>query len=1762
MPIRPLTSDEEVKLFNKDLDPDLYSFDEEKGRAVLKAPVTSADDSAGKYWPIGDRSLRDSTNYPTWLKAAAAGAQRGGANVVDALDRMTKSKYAGFSPIAGFAPGALPALRDELRGSVKPVTSAEAAASPIGAKVGGAVGSMLPMLATVTTGNIPAIAESALQSGGGAAEEATAEGLPPEEVNNRALRAGLITGATQGALGPVGALGGPAKTLGGSLLKSSALQAGQAAVETPLQNLSAGRPAGENLTENVGTSAIVGLPFGAMHHVSAGRMNMGANEGVSDTTPGELLGRLRRATSPDEVASLQAQIKKAIPEISEDALNMTLSPGQRVTPAFVKAIHEGDPAKMSEMYGGDATAREILRLKEHGFALTDEDLNRFVGAEHPDVVAAAIRTRQAPGMAEKTKAAATSDAERKLEEATLQGTVAAAGNPVEGMQREDQAAKNAAANKLILKVVNRQTPKSPVNPPPFLSAAEAAAQGGEPPTSSVTAGQPAPTVTPEANTTIAAQAAAVESPATSKQAVLLTAPGQKASVGGMDVEVLDGGRVAINGKIYTPPPGMRARIGNTEVSYGNDGVKILNLEKQAAQGEKASTAEEVGIVKTPEAPAAAKSGAETQVTQVGNPPIIEQATTERAAPGVEESQKAANPGETVRTVPAGKAIEDRSAAFKAEEERMRGEVESEARKNAMSLEEKNRVQIEKLLAARKPGMKTSAEPAAKPSSIRSSPPTENELPASGKPAVPSNEPTPEAATSRRAAGPRGEESTASTTGGLGTPSPETAALRPQPASRVGGSRAGLVRTMSPSAAGAMGEEHTAVVPSKTSAEKAPITPVEGTDYVLQPKNGKWFIKTQDGKRAAGSGIHGYTTRAFAEAAARKLPKAESPELVSKPGTSETTTNTEQTNAIQEQSPTGLLQRQPGETNETGSERGRVEQSVQREEAAGARGGSGAVGQPNGGSGGEPSERAQGTPAGNERAAAAEADVRSKPLGEKIIDLASKLPGADKSLGIASKNPLDILRNSRLYGLVRSRVGLLRDAADKVSNNLGGLLTRFDLESSLESRKRDHDVVSNLKGFSNPDLSAAGRYIDEMREKGVSGVKLSPQQQRAVDRVTGLMRLWALDEIKRGPLIQTANGFRPKKIDPWYVYQQFKPEIYRRLKDGDNQLESQLAASMRRQGYSPEDIKTEWLRQTSQGRYDPDMLFKSLREPQGINYPSEWLAPIEDRLRAYARRSGGDLAYHNVIEKDPLAATAQNDFENGRGGIVPKSTEVIPSESASLFRNTLSDYARMFNQQTTTPERLTPLGNKLTVQTPQSIIDTIQTPSYLLRVANPVEVVQSLYHALTGWKGSERFIMRGSTARQDLRRIANANKDVISGMMATADLASKGSLNETLQRFMSVWGTKAGELVADRAMKTKDWSLVKRLGITNPESIEPAKLKDLITLAVQEQVNSSYSPADLPAWLNTGSGSPIRPLFALMRWSFGQFNRQVDTVVKPLFDSSASFGNRVLPLVYTLGAGMLSTELANYVKDKVFKAKPRDLTLAEWMRMGRPEAGRWLAGYLANANIGGAATGITSQILNGFSGLGGYAPRNMAYQIADNVAERLIQIFNSPEGFTEDNWKKLGQTLLTDNMSIARTLGREEDTTGDREKRLFQYYEQGRKKTTPSTLNNPFSTGYDLQRAKTPEEVTAAGQKLITSAMANQKMPLPSIREQTVNDPAFYQNYLPRLTGNPAAGSSALQRDTIADLGLTRLKKLYPAAISEASPRQPVLQEGELKARKR
>lgn len=564
-------------------------------------------------------------------------------------------------------------------------------------------------------------------------------------------------------------------------------------------------------------------------------------------------------------------------------------------------------------------------------------------------------------------------------------------------------------------------------------------------------------------------------------------------------------------------------------------------------------------------------------------------------------------------------------------------------------------------------------------------------------------------------------------------------------------------------------------------------------------------------------------------------------------------------------------------------------------------------------------------------------------------------------------------------------------------------------------------------------------------------------------------------------------------------------------------------------------------------------FAGSRIQRGVGLPDSMRANVFDTLPNYISRHYTDRGYR-VLERDTVVAKALGLADNGQGQALPpevftESGQLV--EPGYLARNPvvadlLRDYTGQVDRRSQSFEHAYRVITRPLIGTLSSIADITRSIGVMSEVAKFSELGEfapkAVARALSA-EGRAAALERGSVRAH--RNATPAVDNAMRAMDRIVDGYDKWTGNEGTQKLYKTFVDAMMEQVAGSRIRSGDEAFMRKWGpvewaemTKTPEGQK--SLQDYITKRMVDSSVGSYNAEELPAWATRGSTSRFLPATLLARWSIGRANRWHQNVIKPLNEGNPA------PLVRSLIGGLaISAPLTEWLMEKLKGTKPKELTWAEYFKLGGQDS---LYTAMNKADMAGM-TGILGQLgaaaVQGMAGEKPYGINNPMFTFfAQNVPIRAMQAMDAVRDGKSvvDVLAQLGIQTAREQLQVFRALSQQPDT-GNREEKIARRLGYLKAQPlAPVQLTNPFSKEQEYRRGDT-ENLTKDFEKDIARGQMPNR-PTSQIRNElgVVNgklQPRAYYEFIKQAQGEEAA-AAALARD---QAETQRRMQLYGQAMS-------------------
>jgi len=573
----------------------------------------------------------------------------------------------------------------------------------------------------------------------------------------------------------------------------------------------------------------------------------------------------------------------------------------------------------------------------------------------------------------------------------------------------------------------------------------------------------------------------------------------------------------------------------------------------------------------------------------------------------------------------------------------------------------------------------------------------------------------------------------------------------------------------------------------------------------------------------------------------------------------------------------------------------------------------------------------------------------------------------------------------------------------------------------------------------------------------------------------------------------------------------------------------------------------------------NMQFRGNRFALGVGLPKSMRMNAIDALDRDISRHFQDYSWHKNIESDPQLAKGLGLEDMGRNDKVPDEvlddagnpieSNILQSEDTAAMHKDYLGYSNPGGQML---EKMTSTVASTLVSTWSAVRDTLRLPVFM---ATHGTIPQNVRLALpTIADAFKKSVKHEAMAAGGLRAKGNAAMTIVDD----AEEGIKGILTDGLrtgihritatERISSAnrqLGFAYGKRLArDNFIKANEKFLEKwgpfewrKMAAENPE-----ELFDYIGARMAGASGGTYGAEGLPNFaLKSGDNKVLQATAPLYRWSIEEFNRWYRDAYTP-----AKEGN-VGPLLRSLTATMaLTTPVFNYLKEKITEAKPREMTWAEYLKLGGKEDTAYeLFSRIEAAGYAGALGSLAFMAVQTWKGETPHGFGQPAFQLAVDIIERFSQWgqhYRNGEAELGDLATYAGETALQQ-VQILRMLS-QQPPTGEREENIAR-----RVGVLPPESKGDYGVRDPLSmsgayRSNDAERLAKIFRSRIEKApMYPTRNPLPRPTSAVRPDPNYYR-FIAELQG-PEAAEAAYQRDKDETI---KKRELFQRAAQEATRR--------------
>lgn len=728
-----------------------------------------------------------------------------------------------------------------------------------------------------------------------------------------------------------------------------------------------------------------------------------------------------------------------------------------------------------------------------------------------------------------------------------------------------------------------------------------------------------------------------------------------------------------------------------------------------------------------------------------------------------------------------------------------------------------------------------------------------------------------------------------------------------------------------------------------------------------------------------------------------------------------------------------------------------------------------------------------------------------------------------------------------------KLGRLGPTAQYVGKKIGQQMPQR-LRASLEPWIQDAEAA--YKGLNGTSRENVDKYLIEMKRAGSSTVTLSPEEQAAANATQNLYKNFGYYRQLFGPYVNDNGTMRPMMMKPNYVGEMEHPNLGGVIRSptqeqmlDSNQLRDDFINFMgTNASMTPEEALKAWDDKKGDvlgdSGYSPEA--RALRMKEGPGLPDS----IRDQdplrvLKRYLNRGMADINYHQEVEQDPVMLQLLGLPDNGRGQPRPaivndpytgRPIQGHPLKGNEYVKAMLEDYSGNFSGKAQIGEKFNHTANTFLQGTLTQAVNFVSSLGASVE-KTPVKLwPQIIKAAATSFtKGATQDAINAGAARSSKNILPTVSHDMDSAVTQINNAWSKYTGAEGLARANDVAMFTLGKAVARNALSTGDAAFIKKFAPTDLHKLSMDQAIDHMGTAFAKQFTGSYTGEGLPASMLRTDNSPWWAQYAkLSRWSVERFNHWFDNVYRP-----ATTGD-LEPLLKSMVVGLgVTAPLINKMKEIVMDRKPKELTWAEYLKLGGRDHAYTMFSKLQTASNMGI---LGDMMFAAVQGMEGEVPRgfnNIMLNTIDNTVTRLLQFTQgvASGGFNIGDAGRIGLEAVKDNNQVLKILLNKyqgNPDTGNREEKIAERL--GYKSSTGGTgspdLPNPISvTGAyrnedDGRLARIMNKRGEEGKKVLKPQSAFEGRKTPQLLE---GRPVNYYEFIRDAQGEDAM-NKAVDRD--------------------------------------
>lgn len=564
-------------------------------------------------------------------------------------------------------------------------------------------------------------------------------------------------------------------------------------------------------------------------------------------------------------------------------------------------------------------------------------------------------------------------------------------------------------------------------------------------------------------------------------------------------------------------------------------------------------------------------------------------------------------------------------------------------------------------------------------------------------------------------------------------------------------------------------------------------------------------------------------------------------------------------------------------------------------------------------------------------------------------------------------------------------------------------------------------------------------------------------------------------------------------------------------------------------------------------------FAAVRKAEGIGLPPSMREQnIVNRVYYSNARTAADLAYHQVIERNPATGRIFGHINTGAGvdyypkdaqGNLIKDIDKMDPADAEKFRIPGSnDYtqdlsgneyleavrgelllARSANPDLT--EKIAGLVNSWRLG-PTTTIRDIGSSLAPLMTHVPIGEWKNLDQALKGMFGNATghgYVRSKNEADRNTTESA-----VYDGITKLSEFARKWSGRELgekgVRSGIGMFGEIIGKNQYEKAIQGGESAFLDYIVGKNWRSLPKEDVMRIAGQGLMEQVQGNYTWDYLPkSLLRSDEGKVIRWIFNLQRWSVERARRFREEVILPM----AKTGD-IKPLVKQTIGGLIGAAGVESVLELVFGQGSRMVEAKDMAKMLMSEVDtpakvdevvHELTARMQMMGIGGIFAALANNLNQLRHGESMLPFENPAWSAIGDMITRTV---NAVEGMgvpfkdvgAVKFFSKLAFETLMDEVQMLRVIrNRMEGNTGE-DRRMEDQWKRVSGQTRPAfklaQKANRFSPTTQLKRAKTEEEVIAL-EPALTEYYMRRGLKGPTAIDNPIRDRGYYQ-YLSTVRG--------------------------------------------------